>query len=229
MFASRESLFMVFCVVPHTPILSGIFVFFSVCVLLCLAAVTKGGGCVCCQDQFRNAPPVQGGIGMHLLQKMGWKPGDGLGKDNEGNKEPLMLDIKTDRKGLSTSLDHRPMQPMVRPPPPGIRPPASGNGPGIFPGAVAPVPQRAKDLSGKHPVSALTELCTKRRWGPPAFEVVNETGPAHKRMFLFKVRVNGVEYQPTAACGNKKLAKAQSAAVCLQEMGLIPRDFVVQV
>ena len=36
---------------------------------------------------------------MFLLQKMGWKPGDGLGKDNEGKKEPLMLDIKMDRKG----------------------------------------------------------------------------------------------------------------------------------
>ena len=42
-------------------------------------------------------------------------------------------------------------------------------------------------VSGKHPVSALTELCTKRRWGAPAFELINETGPAHKKMFLFKV------------------------------------------
>ncbi|KAL8581907.1 hypothetical protein ACOMHN_010281 [Nucella lapillus] len=106
---------------------------------------------------------------------------------------------------------------------------APGMGAGMPPPATANVPQRAKDLSGKHPVSALTELCTKRRWGAPAFEVANETGPAHKRMFLFKVRVNGVEYQPAASCGNKKLAKAQAAAICLQEMGLIPRDFVVQV
>ncbi|KAL8581910.1 hypothetical protein ACOMHN_010284 [Nucella lapillus] len=51
------------------------------------------------KDQFRKAPPLQGGIGMFLLQKMGWKPGDGLGKEGEGKKEPLMLDIKMDRKG----------------------------------------------------------------------------------------------------------------------------------
>ena len=43
-----------------------------------------------------------------------------------------------------------------------------------------------------------------------------------------QVRVNGVEYVPSATCANKKLAKAQAAAICLQEMGLIPRDFVVQ-
>ena len=61
---------------------------------------------VCCQDQFRRAPPVQGGIGMFLLQKMGWKPGDGLGKDNEGSREPLMLDVKMDRKGNTDRLCH---------------------------------------------------------------------------------------------------------------------------
>lgn len=51
------------------------------------------------QDVFTNAAPVSGGIGMFLLQKMGWKQGEGLGKNNEGQKEPLMLDFKVDRKG----------------------------------------------------------------------------------------------------------------------------------
>ena len=32
-----------------------------------------------------------------------------------------------------------------------------------------------KDLSGKHPVSALLELCTRRRWGPPSFSQVKIT------------------------------------------------------
>ena len=31
-----------------------------------------------------------------------------------------------------------------------------------------------KDLSGKHPVSALLELCTRRRWGPPSFSQVSD-------------------------------------------------------
>lgn len=43
-------------------------------------------------------------------------------------------------------------------------------------------------LTGKHPVSALTELCNKRRWGPPEFLLVHESGPDHKKNFIFKVR-----------------------------------------
>ena len=34
-----------------------------------------------------------------LMAKMGWKQGEGLGKNNEGVLEPLALDVKTDRKG----------------------------------------------------------------------------------------------------------------------------------
>lgn len=38
-------------------------------------------------------------MGMTLLQKMGWKPGEGLGKNKEGCQEPLQLEVKMDRKG----------------------------------------------------------------------------------------------------------------------------------
>ncbi len=31
---------------------------------------------------------------------MGWNPGQGLGKNNEGVVDPIMLDIKMDKKGL---------------------------------------------------------------------------------------------------------------------------------
>lgn len=37
---------------------------------------------------------------MLLLQKMGWNPGEALGKDKTGSLEPLLLDVKLDRKGL---------------------------------------------------------------------------------------------------------------------------------
>ena len=42
---------------------------------------------------------------------MGWKHGEGLGKNNEGSKEPLLLDIKVDRKGwmwcnISVTVSH---------------------------------------------------------------------------------------------------------------------------
>lgn len=56
----------------------------------------------------------------------------------------------------------------------------------------AEVPSRCLNANkfstaGKHPVSALVELCNKRRWGAPQFTVINETGPDHKKNFLFKV------------------------------------------
>lgn len=39
-------------------------------------------------------------MGMHLLQKMGWKPGEGLGKEKNGSLQPLLLEVKLDKKGL---------------------------------------------------------------------------------------------------------------------------------
>lgn len=37
---------------------------------------------------------------MRLLQKMGWRPGQILGKRGEGSYEPIALNVKTDRRGL---------------------------------------------------------------------------------------------------------------------------------
>lgn len=39
-------------------------------------------------------------MGMHLLQKMGWTPGQGLGKEGTGTLQPLLLEVKLDTKGL---------------------------------------------------------------------------------------------------------------------------------
>lgn len=33
------------------------------------------------------------------MKKMGWREGEGLGKNKEGSKEPILVDFKTDRKG----------------------------------------------------------------------------------------------------------------------------------
>jgi len=57
------------------------------------------------KDQLKTAAALQGGMGMHLLQRMGWSPGEGLGKNKEGTTEPLALDIKMDKKGLTSSGD----------------------------------------------------------------------------------------------------------------------------
>ena len=70
------------------------------------------------------------------------------------------------------------------------------------------------DLSGKHPVSALVELCSKKKWKEPKF-----TGEVSKTGFRFKVEVNGSCFTPSISCDTKKSAKAESARNCLVEMG----------
>jgi len=120
-----------------------------------------------------------------------------LGKNKEGTCEPLNIEIKLDKKGL-VSEGEIPRKNQVT--------------------------TTCKDLSAKHPVSALVELCNKRKWLPPDFNLIHDSGPDHRKNFLFKVHVNGVDYQPTIASLNKKHARAQAATVCLQSMGLLPRD-----
>lgn len=44
-------------------------------------------------------------MGMALLQKMGWRPGEGLGKNKEGTLEPLQLEVKLDKRGLVSEQD----------------------------------------------------------------------------------------------------------------------------
>ena len=38
---------------------------------------------------------------------MGWQPGHGLGKTEDGQLEPLLMDIKSDRRGLSARDDKK--------------------------------------------------------------------------------------------------------------------------
>ncbi|XP_029307579.1 protein SON isoform X2 [Cottoperca gobio] len=150
------------------------------------------------KDQFLRAAPVSGGVGEFLMRKMGWKTGEGLGRNREGTVEPIIIDFKVDRKGLV----------------------AEGEKPQKQTGGLVVT----KDLMGKHPVSALIELCNKRRVMQPDFVMVHHSGPDHRKNFLFKVTVNGVDYQPQTASPNKKHAKAMAATVALQALGEVPVD-----
>nr|CAI5838941.1 unnamed protein product [Callosobruchus analis] len=153
------------------------------------------------KDQLQTAAPVTGGMGMHLLQKMGWKPGEGLGKEKTGTLEPLLLDVKLDKRGLVSSDEqpHKKKQKLKNQP-------------------------VAKTLQGKHPVSLLGEYASKRKLGAPQYVLDFECGPDHKKNFLFKVVLNGVEYKPNVASQNKKEAKAAAATLCLQQIGLLPTE-----
>ncbi|KAK6487211.1 protein SON, partial [Huso huso] len=149
------------------------------------------------QDQFLRAAPVAGGVGEFLMRKMGWREGEGLGKYREGNTEPILIDFKTDRKGLVAE---------------GEKTQKSGN------------LTVMKDLLGKHPISALMEICNKRKWSPPEFVLVHDNGPDHRKNFLFKVMLNGSEYQPSKASPTKKIARAMAATAALQAMGELSKE-----
>ncbi|VDL86041.1 unnamed protein product [Nippostrongylus brasiliensis] len=145
---------------------------------------------------FKNTRPTVGGVGMRLMQKMGWRPGEGLGPDGMGNLEPLLLDVKNDRKGLVSQDDI----------------PVKG------------IPQLTTDGSAaKHPVSIVMELCAKRKWPPPVFNH-EEKGPSNMREFRCTAIVNGKEYRSTTISRSKKDAKMLACQVVLQSLGLIPRD-----
>jgi len=154
------------------------------------------------QDQFSKAQKVSGGFGEFMLKKMGWSEGEGLGKTRSGEVDPLTLDIKMDKKGLMAAEEDVRKRSKV----------------GVI------TLTTCKDLSHKHPVSALMELASKRKWGPPNFTQIFECGPPHKKQYIFKVTVNGSDYQPTVASDNKKKAKSDAATVALQDMGLLEKD-----
>lgn len=102
-------------------------------------------------------------MGMHLLQKMGWKPGEGLGKEKTGTLEPLLLEVKLDKRGLVANEEQKGRARKQKGPP------------------------NMKNLQGKHPVSLLGEYATKRKLGAPQYVLEFECGPDHKKNFLFKV------------------------------------------
>ncbi|CAG2100119.1 unnamed protein product [Medioppia subpectinata] len=160
------------------------------------------------KDQLKTAAPITGGVGMHLLLKMGWSPGQGLGKNNEGTLNPIALDIKMDKKGLVAEEE------QVRNLPTQLMSGANKNSKDA----------RIAANGGRNPVSILYEMCSKRKMGGPVYQQVSEEGPPHKKTFTFKVVMGGVEYQPSVSSANKKLAKALAASVCLQSLGLLPKD-----
>lgn len=43
---------------------------------------------------------MSGGVGELLMRKMGWRTGEGLGRNREGTVEPIIIDFKVDRKGV---------------------------------------------------------------------------------------------------------------------------------
>lgn len=54
---------------------------------------------------MKNTTPITMGVGKRLLEKMGWKEGEPLGKSQKGALEPINPDIRVNRQGLSSHED----------------------------------------------------------------------------------------------------------------------------
>ena len=122
---------------------------------------------------------------MRLMEKMGWKPGQGLGRNAAGPIEPLYLDVKADKKGyikwkkildnylkasfLSTLNEFLNVKVFL-----------------IQLVSLCFLHFTHDKYSGKNPVSVLMEVCSRNRWMNPEF-VCDEMGPHNNRRYLWKV------------------------------------------
>lgn len=156
------------------------------------------------KDMFHGLAPVLSGFGMKMMKKMGWNVGQPLGRMGIGVTEPIPMSVKVDRAGLSSVLDKA--QPIV---------PASAIK------ATSTTKRSAHLVEGKHPVSALQEICAKKRWDPPHYELVTLAGPSHQMNFRYKVILPSGSFQPAVPSSSKKQAKVQAALACLQALGFV--------
>ncbi|KAF6212431.1 hypothetical protein GE061_012954, partial [Apolygus lucorum] len=193
----------------EAPLTSGLFTGSTGVKVLTPTELAAGQQAWARKDQLISATPVSGGMGMSLLQKMGWKPGEGLGKNHEGTLEPLRLPVKMDKKGLVCAEEMSWRQ----------RQQQQGKA-----GPAKPFAAAVKAMEGKHPVSLLNEFCTRRKFKQPEFHTVKEDGPPHQKRFIIKVTVNGVDYQPSITSSTKKIAKSEAARVCLRSLGVLPNS-----
>lgn len=150
---------------------------------------------------------------MHLLQKMGWRPGEGLGKEKNGSLQPLLLEVKLDKRGLVADEEvityifltidiylhfnsSHCLSKFQTPQNQRQKAQASKK-------KVSSIQMAKQNMESKHPVSLLGELCAKRKYGAPLYEVVMEDGPFHHRKFLFKVFERAIcmcEYKTLTSC-----------------------------
>lgn len=174
--------------------------------------LSKGTQAWARKDQLTSTVPVSGGMGMHLLKKMGWKPGEGLGREKTGSLQPLLLDVKLDKRGLvaddeTNNGNNRQQQQTSK------RKKNMGGG-------LAAAKQITEN---KHPVCLLNEMSSKRKWTPPMYELVLDEGPSHSKLFVFSVNVNGQVFNPGTGGNTKKEAKMITAKYCLQQIGVLPK------
>jgi len=147
------------------------------------------------KDFFRNLRPVSGGIGMKLLQKMGWNEGEGLGKRNEGILEPIAIDLKLDRLGLRTDDE----SPKIK---------TTG--------------RKGKDtkpiqIERENPICVLNDYCQKwKTLGTPVYTKISEGKGGYP--VIITVTVGDTTYHPAEGSPNRREAKAKAAREALKSL-----------
>lgn len=152
-------------------------------------------------DLQTNAYETKSNVGMTLLQKMGWNPGEGLGKFKDGQVEPLKVRLKYGKMGLMSYEEYMKEQ--------------ENSG----------LTKRDKDfpklaLKDKHPVTALMEYSAKQHLLPPTFKSYIDM-PAPVNQYSMSVVFQDTEYKPPGIFKTKKDAKKAAATLCLKTLNVL--------
>lgn len=159
------------------------------------------------RDSLKRPAPYAGTRGMNLMQKMGWNPGQGLGRQENGELEPQFPEIKMDKRGLdsATKLSVPISVKTVR-------------------GHKVQMSTIKLITEGKNPLTILEEYCSKRKLEAPKYVAVVDEGPVHAKNYVFKVIVDGVDYKAEKNSNVKKAARLEAAKKCLQDLGILTQE-----
>jgi G-patch domain len=173
-------------------------------------------------DEFPMAPPpinnnfknrgapynrnsLGGNRGAHLLKKMGWQPGEGLGKDQSGTVQPLMMRGQTgqNKRGFSSKEEWHKQRTQ-------------------FPQQPKKAKVKELKVDGKHPISVLCEYAMLHKYHLPHYIVKSESGEPHLKTFIFSVKLNDIEYimPDNNEHHVKKKAKEIVTRYCLEQLGI---------
>ncbi|PAA46352.1 hypothetical protein BOX15_Mlig020262g2, partial [Macrostomum lignano] len=160
------------------------------------------------RDPFANAQPITAGPGLDLIRRMGWREGQGLGRQGEGRVEPVAVAMRTGRAGLAsdgekTGIRPRLPQPTPRPcPPPSRQPPRKK-------------PDRASAQARMHRLGHLSQKYTGHS---PRYRLIREVGPPGAKMYLYSVTALHCTYQAGQFRPSRWLAKAAAAELALRHL-----------
>ncbi|PAA62377.1 hypothetical protein BOX15_Mlig015457g1 [Macrostomum lignano] len=160
------------------------------------------------RDPFANAQPIMAGPGLDLIRRMGWREGQGLGRQGEGRVEPVAVAMRTGRAGLASDGEKTGIRPRLPQPPPRPCPPPSRQPP-------RKKPDRASAQARMHRLGHLSQKYTGHS---PRYRLIREVGPPGAKMYLYSVTALHCTYQAGQFRPSRWLAKAAAAELALRHL-----------